>query len=214
MSGEVSVDPRSLAEMPASRAWTTPTDLSLGGWERLEPYLHRLEPIEEDVLRMVHWGMRQEQIARYFGVVQCAISYRIARARQKVQILRTLPGERRLDALGRWAEAEQLRGANVLAAYLRTFSQTRAGELTGTTQRCARDLVIACLEEAVSRSPHRRTAGRVLEAMRDKRAMRCSGARTFTEKTCPTMVLLRDPSPQVLAEFARMTAEWEARNHG
>lgn len=213
MSGEVSVDPRSLAEMPESRAWTTPENLSLGSWQRLEPYLARLEPIEADMLTMAHDGMRQEQIARYFGMVQCGVSYRIARARQKVQILRTLPGERRLAALADWVRRERLRGADTLAAYLRTWSQTRAAEETGTTQRAARDLVMACLEEAAARSPHKKTAARVLEAMASKRAMRCSGARTFVEKTEPLMVLMSEhPSPRALAEFVRCVEEWEARN--
>lgn len=208
----VMLSPSAVAEVDAERAWTTPEDLSVGTWERLEPYLPRLEPIEADMLMMVHWGMRQEQIARYFGMVQCGVSYRISRARQKIQILRTLPGERRLRALADWAKREGLRGAETLAAYLRTWSQTRAAEETGTTQRAARDVVIACLEEAARRSPHRRTARRVLEAMRSKRAMRCSGARTFVAKTEPLMVLTADPSPRVLADFVRDVEEWEARN--
>lgn len=160
--------------------------------------------------RMQHWGMRQEQIARYFGMVQCGVSYRIARARSKIRILRTLPGERRLAALASWAERERLRGHATLAAYLRTWSQTRAAELTGTTQRAARDIVMACLEEAALRSPHRKTAARVLEAMASKRAMRCSGARTFEGKTEPLMESMREPS---LAEFARCVEQWEREHH-
>lgn len=212
---DVAVDPRSLDSFASDRAWTTPESLSRGSWERLEPYLHRLEPIEADMLTMVHWGMRQDQISRYFGMVQCAVSYRVSRARLKVQTLRTLPGERRLSALGAWASRRGLHGAATLAAYLRTWSQTRAAEETGTTQRIARELILGCLEQAsASGGPHRRTARRVLRAMRDKRASRCGGARIFTMKTAPSVEVPADrvPSLRALRAFAAEVAEWEAAN--
>lgn len=58
----------------------------------LEPYLDRIPPREADLIRLYHLNkMKQEQIAKLFGITQAAVSYRLHRGIKRIQFLRTIP---------------------------------------------------------------------------------------------------------------------------
>jgi DNA-directed RNA polymerase specialized sigma24 family protein len=58
----------------------------------IEPYLIRIPPREADLIRLYYRDqMKQEQIARMFGITQAAVSYRLARGRRRIQFLFTIP---------------------------------------------------------------------------------------------------------------------------
>src|SRR5208337_2153769 len=58
----------------------------------IEKYLPRIPPREADLIRLYCIDkMKQEQIARLFGITQAAVSYRLARGRKRLQFLATIP---------------------------------------------------------------------------------------------------------------------------
>jgi DNA-directed RNA polymerase specialized sigma24 family protein len=58
----------------------------------LEKYLSRIPDREADLIRLYHKDkMKQEQIAKLFGITQAAVSYRLHRGIKRIQFLRTIP---------------------------------------------------------------------------------------------------------------------------
>lgn len=67
-------------------------------FKSIEYYLNRIPPREADLIRLYHKDqMKQEQIARLFGITQAAVSYRLARGRRRIQMLRCMPELNRDD---------------------------------------------------------------------------------------------------------------------
>lgn len=61
----------------------------------IEGYLPRIPRREADLISLYHRDrMKQEQIAKIFGITQAAVSYRLHRGIRRIQFLRTIP---RLD---------------------------------------------------------------------------------------------------------------------
>ncbi|HEY8095168.1 MAG TPA: sigma-70 family RNA polymerase sigma factor [Methylobacter sp.] len=58
----------------------------------VQPYLHRIPIREKDLIVLYYRDeMKQEQIARLFGITQAAVSYRLHRGIKRIQFLRTIP---------------------------------------------------------------------------------------------------------------------------
>jgi DNA-directed RNA polymerase specialized sigma24 family protein len=58
----------------------------------LEKYLYRIPVREADLIRLYYKDkMKQEQIAKLFGITQAAVSYRLHRGIKRIQFLRTIP---------------------------------------------------------------------------------------------------------------------------
>ena len=67
-------------------------------FKSIEYYLNRIPAREADLIRLYHRDqMKQEQIARLFGITQAAVSYRLARGRRRIQYLRCMPELNRDD---------------------------------------------------------------------------------------------------------------------
>jgi DNA-directed RNA polymerase specialized sigma24 family protein len=55
-------------------------------------YLKRIPEREADLIQLYHQDkMKQEQIAKLFGITQAAVSYRLHRGIRRIQFLRTIP---------------------------------------------------------------------------------------------------------------------------
>jgi len=58
----------------------------------ISKYLKRIPVREADFVQLYHRNkMKQEQIAKLFGITQAAVSYRLARGIKRIQFLRTIP---------------------------------------------------------------------------------------------------------------------------
>ena len=58
----------------------------------IDVHLDRIPVREADLIRLYYRDqMKQEQIARLFGITQAAVSYRLARGRRRIQFLQTIP---------------------------------------------------------------------------------------------------------------------------
>ena len=67
-------------------------EVSRPNFSLIEPYLDRIPPREADLIRLYYRDqMKQEQIAKLFGITQAAVSYRLARGRRRIQFLFTIP---------------------------------------------------------------------------------------------------------------------------
>lgn len=61
-------------------------------FEAIERYLPRIPAREKDLISLYYRDrMKQEQIARLFGITQAAVSYRLHRGIRRIQFLRTIP---------------------------------------------------------------------------------------------------------------------------
>jgi DNA-directed RNA polymerase specialized sigma24 family protein len=61
-------------------------------FDAISRYLDRIPPREADLIRLYHKDkMKQEQIAKLFGITQAAVSYRLHRGIKRIQFLRTIP---------------------------------------------------------------------------------------------------------------------------
>jgi len=61
-------------------------------FKNIEQYLPRIPPREADLIRLYHKdGLKQEQIARLFGITQAAVSYRLHRGIKRIRFLRIIP---------------------------------------------------------------------------------------------------------------------------
>ena len=67
-------------------------------FDAIEKYLYKIPLREQDLITLYHRdNMKQEQIAKIFGITQAAVSYRLHRGIKRIQFLRTIP-ELDLDA--------------------------------------------------------------------------------------------------------------------
>lgn len=58
----------------------------------IEHFLYRIPRREADLITLYHRDrMKQEQIAKIFGITQAAVSYRLHRGIRRIQFLRTIP---------------------------------------------------------------------------------------------------------------------------
>lgn len=61
-------------------------------FDAISRYLNRIPDREADLIRLYYQDrMKQEQIARLFGITQAAVSYRLHRGIKRIQFLRTIP---------------------------------------------------------------------------------------------------------------------------
>lgn len=61
-------------------------------FDAIEPYLKRIPEREADLIQLYHQDkMKQEQIAKLFGITQAAVSYRLHRGIKRIRFLRTIP---------------------------------------------------------------------------------------------------------------------------
>lgn len=61
-------------------------------FDAIEPFLRRIPEREADLIQLYHQEkMKQEQIARLFGITQAAVSYRLHRGIKRIRFLRTIP---------------------------------------------------------------------------------------------------------------------------
>jgi DNA-directed RNA polymerase specialized sigma24 family protein len=71
-------------------------DISIDGqpldFDSISRYLERIPSREADLICLYHKDkMKQEQIAKLFGITQAAVSYRLHRGIRRIQFLRTIP---------------------------------------------------------------------------------------------------------------------------
>jgi hypothetical protein len=59
--------------------------------ERLRELMEMLPPVEQDMLELLATGKRQQDIAEIFQLTQAAVSYRLVRAKKRLQFLRDFP---------------------------------------------------------------------------------------------------------------------------
>ncbi len=58
----------------------------------IKSYMDKIPPREADLLTLYYkYGMKQDQIAKLFGVTQAAVSYRLNKGKRRIQFLRTIP---------------------------------------------------------------------------------------------------------------------------
>lgn len=61
-------------------------------FDAIARFLHRIPARESDLISLYYRDrMKQEQIARLFGITQAAVSYRLHRGIKRIQFLRTIP---------------------------------------------------------------------------------------------------------------------------
>ncbi len=71
---------------------TEELELNKPNFSLIEPLLDRIPAREADLVRLYYkLDMKQEQIAKIFRITQAAVSYRLARARRRIQFLFTIP---------------------------------------------------------------------------------------------------------------------------
>lgn len=69
-----------------------PTESGALNFDAISRYLDRIPPREADLIeRYYRDKMKQEQIAKLFGITQAAVSYRLHRGIYRIQFLRTIP---------------------------------------------------------------------------------------------------------------------------
>src|SRR5512138_3122439 len=62
------------------------------GFKAIEQHLDRIPSREADLITLYYKdNMKQEKIAKIFGITQAAVSYRLHRGIKRVQFLRTIP---------------------------------------------------------------------------------------------------------------------------
>ncbi len=67
-------------------------DFKKTNFDSIEVHLDRIPHREADLIRLYYKDeMKQEQIAKLFGITQAAVSYRLARGRRRIQFLTTIP---------------------------------------------------------------------------------------------------------------------------
>jgi DNA-directed RNA polymerase specialized sigma24 family protein len=67
-------------------------------FDAILPYLERIPAREADLIKLYHKDrLKQEQIARLFGITQAAVSYRLHRGIKRIRFLRTIPELNRED---------------------------------------------------------------------------------------------------------------------
>lgn len=77
---------------PAAEVELVTEDSPHPNFDLVEPYMSRIPPREADLISLYHRDhMKQEQIARIFGITQAAVSYRLHRGIKRIQFLRTIP---------------------------------------------------------------------------------------------------------------------------
>ena len=118
------------------------------GFEAIEPYLFRIPSREQDFVRL-YWrdGIRQEAIASIFGVTQAAVSYRLGRARKRLQFLQTIPVLSE-DVLHAELELQFCRDdREIMWQMYVTTSQSTVAAILGFTQGKVRHRYFTCVRK-------------------------------------------------------------------
>lgn len=101
----------------------------------IDIHLDRIPIREADLIRLYYRDhMKQEQIAKLFGITQAAVSYRLARGRRRIQFLQTIPElDKKLfyKELGPEFIAQDL---EILWRMYETTCQSEVAKLMGLTQ--------------------------------------------------------------------------------
>jgi DNA-directed RNA polymerase specialized sigma24 family protein len=126
------------AEQRLLQAEESPEDPPPMGWAAMEPLLKKLPPREQDFVRLYyHQGLKQAQIASLFDLTQAAVSYRLFRARRRLEFLRVLP-DLDMEAFRRDLAFLPRRVLDVVEGCYLTTCQSLVAARLGITQGAAR----------------------------------------------------------------------------
>lgn len=116
--------------------------------ETIERYLDRIPAREADFIRLYHKDkLKQEQIAKLFGITQAAVSYRLHRGIKRIQFLRTIPEltsdefEHDVAPMFEWQDKE------ILWRMYGTTCQSEIAKQLGLTQARVRHRFFRSLEK-------------------------------------------------------------------
>lgn len=116
--------------------------------ETIERYLNRIPAREADFIRLYHKDkLKQEQIAKLFGITQAAVSYRLHRGIKRIQFLRTIPElssdlfEQEVAPLFEWQDKE------ILWRMYGTTCQSEIAKQLGLTQARVRHRFFRSLDK-------------------------------------------------------------------
>ncbi len=101
----------------------------------IEKYLDKIPEREADLIeRYFKHGMKQEQIARLFGITQAAVSYRLHRGIKRIQFLRTIPELNEIDFETDLSPHFSDQDREILWRMYRTTCQSEVAKQMGLTQ--------------------------------------------------------------------------------
>jgi len=113
----------------------------------LTRWLHRLPPLEADVVELRLAGKTELEISRILNMTQAAISYRFQRACRRVRFLDSMPDLSEQEIRTTLAPLLKPRTIEVLVGMFHTSSQSRTAELLGTSQGNVRHRFFTALEQ-------------------------------------------------------------------
>ena len=112
-----------------------PADTSTFDLGTIDRYLDRIPAREADFIRLYHRDkLKQEQIAKLFGITQAAVSYRLQRGIKRIQFLRTIPELRSEDFEREVAPMFEWQDKEILWRMYGTTCQSEIAKQLGLTQ--------------------------------------------------------------------------------
>jgi DNA-directed RNA polymerase specialized sigma24 family protein len=125
-----------------------PADTKTFDLDTIDRYLDRIPAREADFIRLYHRDkLKQEQIAKLFGITQAAVSYRLHRGIKRIQFLRTIPElksedfEREVAPMFEWQDKE------ILWRMYGTTCQSEIAKQLGLTQARVRHRFFRSLDK-------------------------------------------------------------------
>ncbi len=104
-------------------------------YANIEQYLHRIPARERDLIRLYFKDrLKQEQIAKLFGITQAAVSYRLHRGIKRIQFLRTIPELDRTEFYSDIAPKFSEQDTEILWRMYETTCQSEIAKIMGLTQ--------------------------------------------------------------------------------
>jgi DNA-directed RNA polymerase specialized sigma24 family protein len=104
-------------------------------YENIEQYLHRIPARERDLIRLYFKDrLKQEQIAKLFGITQAAVSYRLHRGIKRIQFLRTIPELNRSEFYVEIGAKFSEQDTEILWRMYETTCQSEIAKQMGLTQ--------------------------------------------------------------------------------
>jgi len=122
--------------------------LDLGAIDR---FLDRIPAREADFIRLYHRDkLKQEQIAKLFGITQAAVSYRLHRGIKRIQFLRTIPELTQLEFDKEVGPMFESQDKEILWRMYNTTCQSEIAKQLGLTQARVRHRFFRSLEKVRS----------------------------------------------------------------
>jgi len=100
----------------------------------LARWLHRLPPIEADVVELRLAGKMESEIGVVLNMTQAAVSYRFYRACRRVRFLDSMPDLTEQEIRATLTPLLKPSWVDVMVGMFRTSSQSRTAELLGSSQ--------------------------------------------------------------------------------